>query len=475
MDSLEVSGIWWHVLGIAYVVSASAAAVHALLKKPEPQSALTWVGLIFLSPFIGTVLYVLFGVNRIKRRAQRLKQRRLPAPGTASHAFMMPLDPSTNALTYVGDQLCKALLSHGNHIEPLFGGDIAMPRMLDALAGARECVFLSSYIFDNDVVGKRFVRALQGALDRGVQVRVLVDGVGSLYSLPPITTALRKAQIPVATFLPTFPPWYLSFSNLRFHRKLLIVDGNLAFTGGMNIRHGQWPSLRPKHPIRDLHFQLQGPVVTELQEIFFNDWHFAAGESLSGPEWPASDLAAGNSRVRAIADGPDERYDKIRWLLHGAIAEAKQCIRIMTPYFTPDSTLIAALNTAALRGIRVDIVLPESNNLPWMHWAMQALIGQLLQKGCHVFWSPAPFEHSKLMIIDDYWFLFGSANWDTRSLRLNFELNIECYDADLSRTMIGYFDQRLRESRPISHGDTQILTLPARLRNSIARLFQPIL
>src|SRR5208282_4007740 len=233
-------------------------------------------------------------------------------------------------------------------------------------------------------------------------------------------------KVPCDKFLPAslLTPWRAATINLRDHRKSLVVDGQIAFTGGMNIRHGNVLADKPKSPVQDLHFRIVGPVVTELQEAFANDWAFTTEEILDGEIWFPELKESGNVIARAIPDGPDADFENARWTLLAALAEAQTSVKILTPYFLPDNALITALNLAALRGVRVDIVLPAKNNLPFVHWASRALWWQVLQRGCHIWLTPPPFDHSKLMIVDGHWVLLGSANWDARSLRLNFELNV---------------------------------------------------
>ena len=308
-------------------------------------------------------------------------------------------------------------------------------------------------------------------------VRVLIDSAGTRYSLPPITWKLRRAKIPFAKFLPAslFTPWRVATINLRNHRKALVVDGQLAFTGGMNIRHGNVLAEQPAHPVQDLHFRVAGPVVTELQEAFANDWTFATGETLEGLEWFPELAEAGDLIARVIPDGPDADFENARWTLLAALAEAQTSVKIITPYFLPDNALVTALNLAALRGVRVDIFLPAKNNLPFVHWASRAMWWQMLERGCHLWLTPPPFDHSKLMIVDGHWVLFGSANWDTRSLRLNFELNVEGYGRAFAQEMEKVFAKKIAAASEVTLAEADRRSLPAKLRDATARLFSPYL
>jgi cardiolipin synthase len=198
--------------------------------------------------------------------------------------------------------------------------------------------------------------------------------------------------------------------NLRTHRKILVADGVLGFTGGLNIRIGNCLQKKPRSPVQDLHFRVRGPVVTQMQEAFAEDWSFSTGESLRGEKWFPKPLSAGEAFARGVSDGPDEDFEKLRWTLLGALSIARSSVQIVTPYFLPDRAVVSALNLAAMRGVRVDIILPSKNNLPFVHWASQAMWWQVLEHGCHVWLTPPPFDHSKLMIVDGCWVLLGSAN-----------------------------------------------------------------
>jgi cardiolipin synthase A/B len=263
--------------------------------------------------------------------------------------------------------------------------------------------------------------------------------------------------------------------NLRNHRKILVVDGRVGFTGGMNIRQGNLLKEKPKHPTQDLHFRVEGPVVAHLQRTFADDWFFSAREVLKGPKWFPKLSAAGPVAARGIADGPDEDFEIFRWAVLGALACAATSVHILTPYFLPDMAMISALNLAAMRGVEVDILLPAKSNLPYVHWATFAILWQVLERGCRVWLTPPPFDHSKLMLVDNCWSLLGSANWDPRSLRLNFEFNVECYDPALALALQGIVQRKLRHARRVTLAELDARPLPVKLRDGVLRLFTPLL
>jgi len=210
-----------------------------------------------------------------------------------------------------------------------------------------------------------------------------------------------------------------------------------------------------------------------MQEAFADDWLFTTGESLRGEKWFPKPQSAGEVFARAVVDGPDEDFEKLRWTLLGALAIARYSVRIVTPYFLPDRAIIAALNVAAMRGVRVDIVLPAESNLPFVQWASRAMWWQVLEHGCHLWLTPPPFDHSKIMLVDGCWALVGSANWDSRSLRLNFEFNLECYDLQLAQQLDALIEAKLSRAREVTMAEVDGRSLPIRLRDGIARLATP--
>ena len=480
MDWLDkISQFWPHLAAGFDFLAALLASIHALLHKRDSRAATLWLGLVWFLPLLGPILYLALGVNRIRRRALTL---------AVHNTFSRPIPDNLGEPQHEGAEHLKMLartvsrvvaqpLTDGNSIEPLVNGDTAFPAMLAAIESAKKSISLCTYIFDNDASGQKFVAALARAVARSVAVRVLIDAAGPRYSWPPLTHKFHHAKIPFAKFLPSslLTPWRVATINLRNHRKSLIVDGIIAFAGGMNIRHGNVLADQPRSPVQDLHFQVVGPVVAQLQEAFANDWAFTTGEVLDGGLWFPELKASGNVIARAIPDGPDTDFDKARWTLLAALGEAQSSVKILTPYLLPDNAIITALNLASLRGVRVDIILPAKNNLPFVHWASRAMWWQLLERGCHIWLTPPPFDHSKLMIVDGHWVLLGSANWDARSLRLNFELNVECYGRDFAQEMEKVVANKLRGAHEVTQAEVDKRSLPVKLLDAIARLFSPFL
>jgi len=470
--------VWKYLLAAATLLGAVAASAHAILYKRDSRATILWVGFIWLAPITGIVFYLLFGINRVRRRATLLRgaERSVPrlSPGETEAEATPHTRQLANLARLVGT-VTDLPLTRSNRIEPLEAGDEAYPAMLEAIDSARVSITLATYIFSRDSIGLRFVDALGAAVERKVEVRVLVDAAGARYSLPSIVGPLEKANVRVARFLPTLVPLKNLTINLRNHRKILIADGTVGFTGGMNIREGNCDCPDRSRRIRDTHFQLAGPVVSQMQAVFASDWQFTTGEVLKGHPWFAKPKRAGGVMARGIVDGPDDDMGKLRWTVLAGISAAHETVRIMTPYFLPDQSIISELNLAAMRGVKVDIVVPENNNLKIVHWASMAHLWQILERGCRVWLSPGVFDHSKIFVVDGDWSLIGSANWDPRSLRLNFEYNVECYDGKLASKLGRMVDARIAESRPVGLDDVDARSFPVRLRDGVSRLFTPLL
>lgn len=473
---------WPFVAGTLAFLLSLIVSTHILLHKREVRAAVGWIGLAWLAPVVGSILYLVFGINRIKRRGSEIHAsmdripvpRRLP-PTLAPRMPTPPIDETLQPLARAVDRVTHNELTAGNRIEPLRNGDAAYPAMLDAIRGAVTSVALETYIFDMDRAGQEFVEELSAAVRRGVQVRVLIDGVGAAYSKPRAPAILRDRGVRVAQFGGGMVPWRMPYMNLRNHRKILVVDGALGFTGGMNIREGSYLKLDTAYPTRDLQFKLEGPVVSHLVSAFAQDWTHTTGEHLDGDLWCPPISPVGSSTARGVSDGPDDDFEKLVWTILAGLRAADRHVRIVTPYFLPDQALLTALNVVALSGVRLDIVLPETSNLRIVGWAMRAQLAQVMEYGARIWLSPAPFDHTKLMLVDDGWALFGSGNWDPRSLRLNFEFNVECYDPDLVSILDDIVAETIEDARPLSRDELDRRSLPIKLRDGAAWLFSPYL
>ncbi|MEZ4483217.1 MAG: cardiolipin synthase [Syntrophotaleaceae bacterium] len=467
----------------ALAILSLIAVGHVLLHKRDPRAAFGWVVVCCVLPGLGALGYWLVGINRIRTRARDWQAQLVRHGGAAAgfcswsarqgHAVAFS-DEGYGNLVSLADAVTRRPLLPGNRIAALYNGEQAFPAMLQAIAEARQAVCLASYIFDTDVTGRAFVAALKQAAERGVDVRVLVDGLGERYSLPVVRRLFKGSAVAFARFLPPSLSGRGLHFNLRNHRKLLIVDNWRGFTGGMNISDRHLAAGDRRSQALDIHFGIEGPVVGQMREAFMEDWHFATGD-VAPPISCSPPLPGGTAFCRGISAGPNEDFEKLRWIILSAIGCVRRRLRIMTPYFIPDRTLVAALNAAALRGVAVDIVLPAKNNLPYVGWASRAYFAELLEHGCRIYYQPPPFVHSKLLLVDDQYALVGSANLDPRSLRLNFEFNLEIFDSSLVASLTEHVDAVCVSAQQVTQEWLDNLPLVGRLRDSFAKLFSPYL
>lgn len=465
--------MWWeYLLSLIsiYLVVAVAAGAHVLLNVRNSRAAFGWLGLIIVFPIAGALLYALFGVNRVRRKARRILQEIGHEPESRE-----TLEPATGAAPQglPGFRVTGRNLQPGNRVTTYYNGEEAYPPMLEAIDSAQREILLSSYIFDSDATGRRFIERLAASRDRGCKVCVLVDDVGIRYSFPTIIRELKAHDLAFRRFMPLrlIPP---SFSiNLRTHRKLLITDRAVTFAGGMNIGDRQLLEGPSPHRASDLHFRFAGPVTVDCVQLFSDDWRFAGGEPLDPLEgYPSAD---GSAQCRLISDGPDETLDSLMLVIMGALSGAQRRVWIMTPYFLPERQMMGCLQAAALSGVDVQVVIPEKNNWPLVQWALQHNMAELLQAGVRIWQRPPPFAHSKCLIIDDDYALVGSSNLDPRSLRLNFELGIEVVDSGLNAALSAHFDSVLPGCRAFTPERLADRSALLRLRDGAAALFSPYL
>lgn len=461
----------------AFHLLAWVGIIHILLTKRDPRSALGWAGLILFVPVLGLFLYILFGIGRTQSRASAIMRKQADMLPKYAHPPLPKEEPAIPLFLRRMEQLGRSLTTHhltpGNSIEPLFNGNAAYPEMIAAIDRAEHHVFLVTYIFNNGRVSADFARALIAAAKRGVDVRVLLDGIGRFYSFRSPVQELAKNGVKTAYFLPPslVPPNLMI--NLRNHRKIMVCD-DVAFTGGMNIADYHVVTDDNPKAAQDIQFKCMGPIVLEFYRSFILDWGFAT--NIYDQMLPAvRPKEQGNCYCRLVLDGPGTGSDPLNELIAGSISNAISSVTVMTPYFLPTREIMANLRIAAEKGIDVRIILPEKNNLPYVHWAAFRVLPELLQAGVRIFYQPPPFAHTKLLCIDDYYCQIGSANYDSRSLRLNFELNSEIFDRDFNRKMTAFCHDVMARSREIYLEDLLSQSLFQKLRSSLFWLFSPYL
>lgn len=454
------------VVWIGYLIVLSGWIV---LQKREPVATLSWVLSLAALPFVGFFIYYLLGPQRIKR--QRLKRLRSRAALEASIPPIAGNDDNADlarlalATTGFSPSLCRAKL--------LVGG----ARTFDILAGAIEAaehhIHLEYYIFEPDRTGTRIRDALIAKAKAGVRVRVLLDAVGSSKLSRAFLDPLHLAGAEVAWFHP-FRLRRLKRPkfNLRTHRKLLVIDGRLAFTGGINITDAEDERLNPE-AFHDLHLQLEGAAVRWLQVAFLEDWSYAAKIALRDARlWP--EVEPGHIPTLVLPSGPDSPWEAIHRLHLEAITKADTRVWLVTPYFVPTEAARLAITSAALRGLDVRLLVPQRGDSRVVSAAARSYYDELLGAGVRVFEYQPRMLHSKALLVDRDLVLIGSANFDNRSFRLNFELSVLLRDPELAADVESVYLTDLREAKEVVR-DRKRPPLARQLAEASARLLSPLL
>ena len=436
--------------GAALVVLLQWCLVPHLLaqRNKSPNATLAWLWAILLFPIMGGVAYFLMGSERLYRRRLRLvndlasRVGPLEVPAPCTHLGQVPELERINGFAPSG----------GNNAELLIDGTAFFPALLQTIAEAQHHLHLEFYIWSMDRTGRTVRDALITAARRGVAVRVLVDEIGSVRTLRSFFRKLEKAGGQFSWFHTFSPLRGRLHLNLRNHRKLVIADGLIALTGGMNIADEYWTGSKGKEPpCRDLHLSVTGPVVTQLAEVFAEDWYFAKGEALLDPEmfYPKPDTS-GPVEMQMVPGGPDNDLNEIQLSVLAMLHHTKARLRLMTPYFVPEDAVLSALQLAAMRGIQVELMVPARSDHFYLTHVTRSYYDNLLPHGVRIFEYQPSLLHSKVGIIDDHMAMCGSANLDVRSLRINFELNLAFYSPRLAGELHALFESNLADCREVS-------------------------
>lgn len=478
-----ITSYWPYLIeGLALILGVTSAG-HAIMTKRDVRSAIGWTAIALLSPLVGALLYVVFGINRIRLK-KLLRKRSVAIARLVPEAVHSRLEEIKTffvperflPMKILGDAVADFPLLSGNSVEPLESGDLCYDSMIETIDLAKTWVLLETYIFDDDSVGRRFVERLAAASERGVAVRVLLDAIGSRYSRPSICARLSAAKLPFALYMGSLFGPALPYANLRTHRKLLIVDGTVCFMGGMNIRAEFSTAAMGEKVNYDTHFRIKGPVVEDFAYVFAGDWLFASGELL--PEEAAAPVCQkvpGGKPARVVPSGPDHQIECTHDMIMGVLSIAAKRVVITTPYFLPDRSLIGALAVAARRGVRIDILLPIRSNLPIVDFAVTAQLEEIIEIGCRVWHSSGSFDHAKLMAVDGEWAYIGSSNLDPRSFRLNFEIDLEVYDPNLAAWIENHIDAHIAAATPVTAVSLANHKFWRRLRDRTCWLASPYL
>jgi cardiolipin synthase len=466
---------WGGLNTILYLLLAWLASVHILLNKRQSRSATLWLLWVWIVPWLGALTYWYIGFNKLGASSRHAPVR----PGFTRG--------KQDRLRTLSDSIAGTPWRMDNRTRLLVDGDGAYPAMLAAIRAARRSVALQTYIYSGDEVGESFTAALEAAARRGVAVRVLVDGLGAWSIRRSLRQRLAAAGGEARAYLRVDRLFRQPLFNLRNHRKLLVVDGQVVFTGGMNIslEHTKGALIKLQRlskrlrqaPIRDVHFELKGPIVADLQASFLTDWVKSGGAPLRGAAWhyKAGRARTGHDQGRMVLSGPDHNLERIYELLLAALSQARHSVDLCTPYFIPDQALLMALRSLGHAGVRVRLLVPRLTDHLFMSWASREYFDDLISAGVQVWEMKGSFIHTKVARIDDDWCFVGSSNLDPRSFRLNFELNVEMRSGALAKDLDRLLSSYMKAASRVDLPALDRRPLWVRLRGATVNLLAPYL
>ena len=476
---MSISGLGWFNLGWLLLDLAIVAILipTVLLQRRESGATLAWIMAILLVPFLGLLAFWLFGTTRLRLR--RRKRRRIEsrlAPELQRLQTSYDNNPAASvppSLMRLAQKLDGKGPQAGNEVQLLRQGQSVFDSLEAALDQARHHIHLVYYIWEPDRTGARVRDALARAARRGVEVRLLLDDVGSRRARRAFFAPLVDAGGCLARFLPVNPLNRQLALNNRNHRKIVVIDGALGFIGGMNIGD-LYAGLGT--PWLDLHARLKGPVVLSLQEVFCQDWYHATGEDLVSLAYLPQIPMAGQVQAQLLSSGPaDGRWRSIHTFLFAAINLARERVWIETPYFVPDPPIFMALQTAALRGVDVRLLLPGRSDHPLVLYAGRSFLNELLAAGVRVFELNHAMTHAKTVTIDGYLSTLGSANMDQRSFRLNFEANVFLFATSVASQMETDFLALCEQAHEVTLEKRQKISRARQMAESLCRVLAPLL
>ncbi len=474
------------VLAILYMITIVFTCFMIIFENREPVQTLSWVLVILLVPFLGIIFYFVFGQNYRKKKLysrkavtdaeylftaareqrdtlkQKLKEKSLSVRNK-SHLMTLMLNNQ------------KAMLTENNSLKILVNASETFPAMLAAIENAKKYIHLEFFRFDVDETGNVFRYSLMKKAREGVEVRVIIDDVGSWSFKAKYIKEMREAGVRIFPFLPVRITLLANKINYRNHRKILVVDGEKGFVGGLNIAEKYLKGLKEIGPWRDTHLEIKGDALASLNMVFLIDWYFVSKEVLTRESryFVIREIDE-HCLVQVATSGPDSDWANIMQVYFSAIATAKKSIYLCTPYFSPNESILTALKTAALSGIDVRIILPGKSDSGIANWNSRSYISELLDAGVRVYLYDSGFNHSKLMIVDGVFSSVGSPNVDMRSFNLNFEITALIYDEDFAAKLNHIYFKDLEDSVEVLSELWDGRRRSEKIKESLSRIFGPL-
>ncbi len=475
------------LLWVGYILFLVATMAFIIHEKRDPVKALSWIAVLALLPVAGFILYILFGRNHRKEKIFNRKELHdLEQIDEMSRQQLSEInDPSLLQRAEISDHRDtitlllnnnKALLTAHNRIRILNNGEATFDEIKKALREARSTIHLEYYIIEDDPLGREIADILIEKAAEGVEVRMIYDDVGSWGLGRSYLGPLRQAGVEVHCFMQVVFPWLTSKVNYRNHRKILVVDGSVAFTGGINIAQRYVTGTKKMGPWRDTHLKVEGEAASMLQTIFMTDWFFVSKKHFKNVDkyLPRTRIKE-EHLVQIAASGPDSDWASIMQAFFSAMTHAQHHIYISSPYFMPNEAILTAIKVAALSGIDVRIMIPSRSDSKVVYWASRSYIGELIDAHVKVYLYRKGFNHSKLIMIDGQFCSVGTANMDIRSFEDNFEVTAMIYDKALSEELETSFLDDLGRCRLVTREYWESRPTLHSIYEAICRLFSPLL
>lgn len=474
------------ILTVIYAITVFSTAIMVVREKRDPVKTTSWVLILILLPIAGLIFYIFFGqYHRKEKIFNRKGLRDLEQIENLSHLQVVKLHKqklhhspkiidNLNIITLLLNN-SKALLTEFNEVEILQDGREAFDSIIDVLNSAKSTIHIEFYIVSDDKIGNRIKDILIQKAKEGIEVRLVFDDVGS-WSLPKrYIKSLKDAGVNVYPFMEVKFPLFTSKVNYRNHRKIIVVDGNIGFVGGMNIADRYLEGNKELGPWRDTMIKLKGEAVNSLQVIFLVDWYFVTNQDISDRTkfFPKQKVTL-HHPIQITACGPDSDWASIMQAFFLAITKAKHHIYIASPYFIPNESILTALKTAALSGVDVRIMLPGKSDSTVVYWSSLSYVSELLDAGIKVYLYQNGFNHSKILMIDNSFASVGSANMDIRSFEDNFEIAAIIYDEQITTLLEKSFLNDLSKSKLVTEEEWSLRSHKYNLKESVARLFSPL-
>ncbi|WP_442602186.1 cardiolipin synthase [Paenibacillus sp. KN14-4R] len=452
------------------------------MENRHPSSTMAWIMILALFPVTGFIFYVLFGQNYYKRRVYGRKGEQDARAFLGIHAHRNDhaweqFNEDQQLIFRLAQNVAHSPISLHTYTRILSNGDETFDTIIEELHKAEHHIHMEYYIYRNDCIGKEIQQILIEKAKLGVEVRFLYDAVGSYQLAESFLQEMRQVGIETYAFNDVKLPFFSSTVNYRNHRKIIVIDGKVGFTGGLNVGDEYLSRSKTFGFWRDTHMMLKGDAVRMLQFIFLQDWFHTTKQRLANPDYWSPQLldVPDDGAVQIIASGPDNEFRTIKNLIFAMMTSAKKSIWITSPYFIPDEDIVTALKVAALSGVDVKILFPAKPDRWIPFFASHSYFPTLMEAGVEVYEYQKGFMHSKILIVDGNMATIGTANMDMRSYHLNFEVNAFLYGTESTQTLVSDFKEDLTESTIIEMDWVKKKSYPKRFLESAARLLSPML